>query len=97
MKKGQIVEGYVEQVDFPNKGIVRVEEQGEHGENRQHCVEVKGVLPGQTIRLSVKKARKNKCQGILREVLTPSALETATPECPHFGACGGCSYQTLPY
>lgn len=97
MKKGQIVEGYVEQVDFPNKGIVRVEEQKETEENRKYRVEVKGVLPGQTIRLSVKKAGKHRCQGILREVLNPSALETAAPECPHFGACGGCSYQTLPY
>ena len=30
MKKGQILEGIVERVDFPNKGIVRaVEENGE--------------------------------------------------------------------
>ena len=26
MKKGQIVEGIIERVDFPNKGILRAEE-----------------------------------------------------------------------
>lgn len=30
------------------------------------------------------------------EMLEPSPLEIE-PECPHFGSCGGCSYQSLPY
>lgn len=97
MKKGQIVEGYVEKVEFPNKGVVRIEETNEQGEKTITRAMVKGVLPGQTIRLSIKKARKSKCQGILREVIKPSEKETAVPACPHFGICGGCNYQTLPY
>lgn len=28
MKKGQIFEGIIERVDFPNKGLVKVEEEG---------------------------------------------------------------------
>ena len=97
MKKGQIVEGFVEKVEFPNKGIVRIEEKDEQGNVSEVRAMVKGVLPGQTVRLAIKKARKSKCQGILREVVKPSVYETATPSCPYFGACGGCSYQTLPY
>lgn len=97
MKKGQIVEGIVERVDFPNKGTVIVEEKAENGEITKHRVEVKGVIPGQKVRLSVKKARKGKAKGMLREVLEKSSIETAQPECPHFGICGGCSYQTIPY
>ncbi len=97
MKKGQIVEGIVEKTSFPNKGMVCVEEQAEDGSLRTVPVQVKGVLPGQTVRLSIKKARQGRCQGILREVLQPSERETATPLCLHFGKCGGCSYQTLPY
>ena len=88
MKKGQIVEGFVESVDFPNKGNVRAEDT---------LVKVKGVLPGQVVKVAIKKARKEKCQGILKEVVKPSELETATPSCPHFGTCGGCNYQTIPY
>ena len=97
MKKGQIVEGIVEHVDFPNKGVVLIEETNEAGERETHRVEVKGVIPGQKVRVSIKKARKGKAKGILREVTERSAIETAKPECPHFGTCGGCSYQTIPY
>ena len=97
MKKGQIVEGIVERVDFPNKGTVIVEEKEENGEITKHRVEVKGVIPGQKVRLSIKKARKGKAKGMLREILEKSSIETAQPECPHYGTCGGCSYQTIPY
>ena len=55
MKKGQIVTGIVERIDFPNKGIVRIEEQLENGEhNTSYCV-VKNVIPGQKISLMIKK------------------------------------------
>lgn len=97
MKKGQIVDGVVEKVEFPNKGIVRIEEEDIQGNKNTVRVMVKGVLPGQKVRLSIKKARKSKCQGILRKVLVPSDQETVLPACPHFGTCGGCNYQTLPY
>ena len=30
------------------------------------------------------------------EVIEKSPLETEEP-CPHFGMCGGCTYQTVPY
>ena len=56
MKKGQILEGIVERVDFPNKGIVRtVEENGEEA----FCL-VKNVLPGQRISFCVQKKRNGR-------------------------------------
>ncbi|MCX4318013.1 MAG: 23S rRNA (uracil-5-)-methyltransferase RumA, partial [Lachnospiraceae bacterium] len=87
MKKGQIIEGVVERVDFPNKGLVAAEE--------GICV-VKNALPGQRVRCSVSKARKGKAEGRLLEVVTPSPLEIESP-CPHFGSCGGCVFLSLPY
>lgn len=87
MKKGQIYEGYVEQVDFPNKGIVRCEDE---------TAVVKNVLPGQHISFLVNKKRKGKAEGRLIEILEKAPYETADA-CPHFGACGGCSYQSIPY
>ncbi|MCH5268501.1 MAG: class I SAM-dependent RNA methyltransferase [Lachnospiraceae bacterium] len=97
MKKGQILEGVVERVDFPNKGIVRAEvPQGEDGFSVGYAV-VKGVLPGQRISFSVKKARKNKCEGRLREILESGPLEMREARCMHFGTCGGCNYQKIPY
>ena len=97
MKKGQIVEGYVEKVNFPNKGIVRIAESDGQGGSTVVKALVKGVLPGQTIRMSVKKASRDRCRGQLREVVRRSPEETAVPLCPHFGICGGCNYLTLPY
>ena len=87
MKKGQILEGIVERLDFPNKGIVQTEE--------GICV-VKNVLPGQKISLQVQKKRSGKAEGRLLEVLEKAPEEIESP-CPHFGICGGCAYQNLPY
>ncbi len=87
MKKGQVCEGIVERVDFPNKGVVRT------GED---IVIVKNSLPGQKIKLSVNKVRKGKAEGRLLEVMEQSPLETGSP-CSRFGVCGGCTYLSLPY
>ncbi|MBQ7780957.1 MAG: class I SAM-dependent RNA methyltransferase [Lachnospiraceae bacterium] len=87
MKKGQVYEGIVERVDFPNKGVVRVGE--------ETCI-VKNSLPGQKIRLCINKQRKGKAEGRLLEVIEKSPLETGTP-CSHFGLCGGCTYLSCGY
>lgn len=87
MKKGQVIEGTVQRIDFPNKGIVETAE--------GVCV-VKNVLPGQKVRCTVNKVRNGKAEGRLMDVLEASPLECPTP-CPHFGICGGCTYLSLPY
>ena len=89
MKKGQIIEGMVECVEFPNKGIVRTEDGGR--------VIVKNAVPGQKVSASINKVRKGKCEGRLLEVLERSAKEQPEAACIHAGECGGCTYQTLPY
>ena len=87
MKKGQIIEGIVERMDFPNKGIVVCKE---------GVCTVKNALPGQKVRAAVNKARNGRYEGRLLEVTEPSPLETESP-CPHFGNCGGCTYLSFPY
>lgn len=89
MKKGQIIEGVVERVDFPNKGVVPTEE--------GKTVIVKNAIPGQKVSASINKVRKGKCEGRLLEVLEKSPLELDEAGCEHAGICGGCTYQTLPY
>ena len=88
MKKGQIAEGRVDHVVFPNKSVVLTEE----GER----VIVKNTIPGQKVSFLVNKVRKGKAEGRLLETLEKSPLETES-KCPHFGDCGGCTYQSLPY
>lgn len=88
MKKGQIYEGVVKRVDFPNKGIIEVD-----GEKAV----VKNSMPGQKISFSVNKIRSGKCEGRLISVLEKSPLENREKACRSFGECGGCSYQTMSY
>ena len=90
MRKGQVYEGIIEKVEFPNKGIVSVE-----GEDKN--VIVKNGIPGQKVRFAVNKMRKGKAEGRLLEVLEKSPLEQREPVCSIFPACGGCMYQTMPY
>ena len=90
MKKGQIYEGIIERVDFPNKGIVFVPEEEQY-------VIVKNGIPGQKIRFMINKFKRGNAEGRLLEVLEKSPLETREPVCSIFPACGGCMYQTMPY
>ncbi len=93
MKKGTVLEGIVNKIQFPNKGIVEVD-----GEKAI----VKNALPGQNVRFVVNKSRKGKGEGRLLEVLERSPREWDKESwkeqvCPHFEICGGCLYQSLPY
>lgn len=88
MKKGQVAEGIVRYIDFPNKGMVYTAEDDK--------VIVKNTIPGQKVSFLVNKVRKGKAEARLLEVIERSELETAS-DCPHFEKCGGCTYRTLPY
>lgn len=88
MKKGDLFEGIVDVIEFPNKGIVTVD-----GER----IVVKNALPGQKIQGVLTKKRKGKSEGRLLTILEPSPVERPGEACEHFGICGGCVYQSLPY
>ncbi len=89
VKKGEIFESVVEHIEFPNKGILHID-----GER----VVVKNAIPGQKVRFVINKKRGGRCEGRLLEVLESAPLERKDGSaCPHFGTCGGCLYQSLPY
>lgn len=88
MKKGQIIEGKITRLDFPNKGIIELEE---------GKVIVKNTLPGQVVSCLINKARKGRYEGRLLEVLEHSPLETVKAPCEKYGVCGGCSMQSVSY
>lgn len=87
MKKGDIGEGLITKVSFPNKGIVVVDDSK---------IIVKNGMPGQKVRFQVNKKKKNKLEARLLEILEKRPDEEA-PYCSIFPACGGCMYQTMPY
>ena len=67
MKKGEILEGIVERVDYPAKGIVMVEDQ---------VVVVKNTIPGQRIRFRITKKHSGKAEAVLLEVLNKAPVES---------------------
>lgn len=89
MKKGDIVEGIVVRTEYPNKGIIL--------SNDSKQIIVKNVIPGQKLRVLIRKARKGKYEGHVLDILEKSSDELTSSACVHADVCGGCTYQSLPY
>lgn len=53
-------------------------------------------LPGERVRIRLTDEKRGFARGELVEVLELSP-ERIAPRCAHFGMCGGCHYQHLPY
>lgn len=54
------------------------------------------VLPGETARVRLVEEKRGYARAQLVEVLQPDA-QRVSPRCAHFGECGGCHYQYMPY
>lgn len=87
MKRNDIVEAVITDISFPNKG---------KGLVLDTPITVKNTLPGQKVLARITKKRDGALEGELREVLSPSPLETEKG-CSHCDICGGCSYQHINY
>ncbi len=53
-------------------------------------------LPGELVRARLVEEKRGHARAELVEILRPSPLRIQA-RCPHFGDCGGCHYQHLPY
>jgi 23S rRNA (uracil1939-C5)-methyltransferase len=54
------------------------------------------VLPAERVAAEPVEQKKKFIRARMERVLEPSP-ERAVPPCPHFGVCGGCDYQHIPY
>ena len=54
------------------------------------------VLPGETVRAEVSRARNDLLRGRILDVISPAPQRIA-PRCPYFLRCGGCHYQHAEY
>ena len=86
MKKGDIIEGTIENYSFPNRGSFRYEDQK---------ITVKNALPGANVRIRITKKKSGAAEGMILDTLKSS--QTKKPVCPHFYECGGCTYQPVAY
>ncbi|MBO6206617.1 MAG: 23S rRNA (uracil(1939)-C(5))-methyltransferase RlmD [Lachnospiraceae bacterium] len=86
-KKNEIIELQITDLGSEGEGIGKID---------GFPFFVKGALPGDTIRASVMKAKKNMAFARMQEILTPSSDRIEAP-CPVFGRCGGCQLMHLSY
>lgn len=52
--------------------------------------------PGDVANVKIDRKKHNYAEGHIEELTTPSSLRIE-PRCSHFGLCGGCRWQHLPY
>ncbi|CBZ04753.1 RNA methyltransferase, TrmA family [Clostridium botulinum H04402 065] len=87
MRKGKEYEFLIEETEFPGTGVAQKD---------GVPVYIKGTVPGQKVLAKVTKKRREYAQAKLLEIIEniDYAIEN---KCPHFGQCGGCSTQYIPY
>ena len=54
------------------------------------------TIPGDVVNVQLTKRRKGFLEGKVLNFLSYSSMRVA-PFCPHYGICGGCTWQALPY
>lgn len=54
------------------------------------------AVPGDVVDIHVTKKHKSYMEGYIQRIVKPSA-DRLEPFCSHFGVCGGCRWQPLPY
>lgn len=87
LKKGSLLKCIINDTIFPNTGISYIDDQE---------LRVKNTLPGQEVKVRVKKKKKDYYEGLLIDIISPSPLENEDT-CKHYFTCGGCSQQSLSY
>ena len=87
MKRRDIIEFEVGSMEFGGESSTLI------GKRK---VKMKGGITGQKVKAIVKKARSEKAEVKLLEVVENSPIETEET-CAHFGQCGGCSILSVPY
>ena len=54
------------------------------------------VVPGDVVDFQIKKKKHHYCEAVAVNIRQYSP-DRCEPFCPHFGVCGGCKWQILPY
>lgn len=79
---------------------VKIEAVAAEGKSLAHVdgtvVFVEFAVPGDIVNVKVTKKKKNYMEGFILEIVKPSE-DRLQPFCKHFGICGGCRWQPLPY
>jgi len=86
-KRGQVHDVRIDDLAFGGKGVGRLD---------RFVVLVDGGVPGDLVRARFDKVKGRHAEGRVVELLEPSPARVPAP-CIHFGVCGGCRWQSIPY
>ena len=79
---------------------VRIEAVAAEGNSLAHVdgkvLFVPQTVPGDVVDVQVCRARKGYMEGYVKRLVKPSP-DRLEPVCKHYGDCGGCKWQILPY
>jgi len=87
LKKGMELDLTIEGLALGGKGFAR---------KNNYMIFVDRAIPGQTVRVFLRKVKKNYAEARVLEVME-DAKDAFPPRCSHFGECGGCLLQNLDY
>lgn len=87
MNTKQKVVTKIESLAFEGKGVARVDGK---------VVFVRYAVPNDIVEIELLRNKKNFAEGKITRIVefSPFRIE---PICKHFGVCGGCSFQNIPY
>lgn len=54
------------------------------------------AVPGDVVDLQVRRKKHSYCEAEIIRIVKPSDIRVK-PQCAHFGLCGGCKWQSVPY
>jgi 23S rRNA (uracil1939-C5)-methyltransferase len=78
------------------KALARLEASPDDPSGRGKVIFVSGAVPGDRAEVLLTKNKKDWAEGRVLKINEPSK-ERVVPFCKHFGVCGGCKWQMLPY
>lgn len=86
----------IQQLDVKGVGQATITDTLKNGEKRKLKLAIPYTIPGEKVEVEVGHKLKRRYKGYVTEVIEADESRTQ-PRCPHFGHCGGCSWQHLAY
>ena len=87
LRRGDTLELEIEKAAFEGRCVSHV---------NGLVVFVDGAVPGDRVRATVFRKKKQFAEARVEEILAPSPFRVEPP-CRHFGVCGGCKWQHMAY
>lgn len=88
-KRGDVIDVSIESVDEKGMGV---------GHLNGYTVRVRGGVPGDKLRGYVRRVRNRQREVQMQKTeVLDEEISRVKPRCSHFGVCGGCVWQDVPY